>query len=124
MPSFFLAQETSPGTVVLLLAIIVLVVAGMWRAFAKAGQPGWAAIVPIYNTYVMTQIAGRPGWWLILFFIPIVNFVVLILMCLDIATRFGKGAGFGIGLALLGMIFWPILGFGSATYRRPAMATA
>ena len=104
------------------LAVLVLVIAGVWKTFVKAGQPGWAAIIPIYNIYVLTQIAGKPWWWLLLCFIPIVNIVILILLCIDVAKNFGKGAGFGIGLAFLGFIFYPILGFGDAQYRGPAIA--
>ncbi len=106
------------GIVVLLIyiAVIVAVIAGMWKAFAKAGQPGWAVLVPIYNIYVMTQIAKKPGWWVLLFLIPIVSIVIAIIMSIEIAKNFGKETGFGIGLALLGIIFWPILGFGDAQY--------
>ncbi len=108
------------GAVILLvyLAIVLVVIAGMWKVFTKAGQPGWGVLIPIYNLYLLTQIAGRPGWWLILMLIPLVNFVIAIILSLDIAKNFGKGAGFGIGLALLGFIFYPILGFGDATYQR------
>ena len=99
------------------LAILVLVVAGFWRVFVKAGHPGWAAIIPIYNLYVLLKIAGRPGWWLLLFIIPVVNFVIGIIVAIDVAKSFGKGTGFGVGLAFLGPIFYPILGFGDATYQ-------
>ena len=131
----FLAQETSDyqtsvggaigGTVggVIGLIVGVLMIAAMWKVFSKAGQPGWAAIIPIYNIYVMCKIAGRPGWWLLLFLIPLVNFIIIIIICIDIAKNFGKGAGFGLGLAFLGIIFWPILGFGSAQYQGGAGAT-
>ncbi len=98
------------------LAIVVVVIAGMWKVFTKAGQPGWGVLIPIYNLYLLTQIAGRPGWWVILMLIPLVNFIIAIFLSLDIARKFGKGAGFGIGLLLLGAIFYPILGFGDATY--------
>ena len=56
---------------------IVLVIAGTWKTFVKADKPGWGAIIPFYNTYLMIKVAGRPGWWLILFFIPIVNIIDL-----------------------------------------------
>ena len=102
------------------LAIVALFIAAFWKVFTKAGQPGWAAIVPIYNVYIMLKIAGRPGWWLLLFLIPLVNFIIGILIAIDIAKAFGKGTGFGLGLAFLGFIFYPILGFGSATYQKPA----
>ena len=101
------------------LAIIALAIVGIWKAFEKAGQPGWAAIIPFYNVYIMTKIAGRPGWWVLLFFIPIVNIVIAIILSIDIAKSFGQGTGFGVGLALLGFIFWPILGFGDARYQGP-----
>jgi hypothetical protein len=99
------------------LAIIVVVIAGLWKTFVKAGQPGWAAIVPIYNLIVLMEIAGRPIWWFIFFFIPLVNIIIAIIVSVDVAKKFGKGVGFGLGLAFLGPIFYPILGFGSAQYQ-------
>ena len=134
MPCSFLAQETSfetsgnaPGPIFWIceIAFIVLMVAAMWRVFSKAGQPGWAAIIPIYNVYVMCKVAGRPGWWLLLMLIPLVNFIIAIILSVDIAKRFGKGVGFAIGMILLPFIFWPILGFGSAQYQggAPSIAT-
>lgn len=101
------------------LALIVLIIAGLWKTFAKAGQPGWAAIIPIYNVYILLKIAARPWWWLLLFLVPLVNIVIAVVVAIDVAKAFGKGAGFGIGLALLGFIFYPILGFGAATYTAP-----
>lgn len=105
-------------------AIIGVIIAGIWKTFTKAGQPGWAAIIPIYNIYIMLKIANKPGWWLLLFFVPVVNFVIAIIVALEIAKAFGKGTGFGVGLALLGFIFYPILGFGDATYGSAPAATA
>ena len=99
------------------LAIVVGVIAGVWKVFVKAGQPGWACLVPIYNAYILTVIAGRPWWWLLLLLVPIVGMVVAIILCIDVAKNFGNGAGFGVGLALLGFVFFPILGFGDATYK-------
>jgi hypothetical protein len=92
------------------------VVAGLWQTFAKAGKPGWAAIVPFYNIIVMLEIAGRPLWWIILFLIPCVNVVVSFIVAIDIAKSFGKDVAYGIGLALLPFIFYPLLGFGDARY--------
>lgn len=102
--------------VLICLIIVLFVLAGVWKVFTKAGQPGWASIVPIYNIVVVMRIAGRPGWWVLLMFIPIVSLIVAIIVYIDLAKNFGKGAGFGIGLAFLGFIFFPILGFGSAEY--------
>lgn len=98
-------------------AVIILVIAGLWKTFSKAGQPGWGCLIPIYNMYLLCVIAGRPGWWVILMFIPLVNLIIFILVCIDIAKAFGKGPGFGLGLVFLGFIFYPMLGFGSATYQ-------
>ena len=87
----------------------------MWKTFAKAGQPGWAAVIPIYNIYVLVvKIADRGVLWVLLgLFIPF----ALIIPMIDVAEKFGKGMGYGIGLALLGFIFFPLLGFGDAQYR-------
>ncbi len=98
------------------LAIVVLAIAGMWKSFEKAGKPGWAAIIPIYNLVVILEIAGKPLWWIILCLIPIVNIVIIILIMIAFAEKFGKSAGFGVGLAFLGFIFFPMLGFGDAQY--------
>jgi hypothetical protein len=94
----------------------------MWKVYTKAGKPGWAVLIPIYNTYVLLEIVGREWWWLLLLFIPIVNIVVLIVVLFDLAKSFGKGTGFGFGLLFLSWIFIPILGFGDAKYMGPAAA--
>jgi hypothetical protein len=105
--------------IVIYLAVIILTIASLWRCFTKAGHAGWKAIIPIYNLYIMLKIAGKPGWWLILLIIPIVNIVFLILTYVAFARSYGKGGGFAVGLILLSFIFFPILGFGSATYVGP-----
>ena len=79
-------SELSGVQISLILALSLLVVVGMWKAFAKAGQPGWAVLIPIYNIYVMCKIAGRPGWWVFLFLVPLVNFVILFIVNIDIAS--------------------------------------
>jgi hypothetical protein len=98
------------------MTVAILVFVSMWKVFVKAGQPGWACIVPIYNFIVMLQIADKPLWWIILLFVPIVNIIITILFYIAIAEKFGKGAGFGFGLAFLSFIFFPILAFGDAEY--------
>jgi hypothetical protein len=103
-------------------AFAVLMIASMWKVFTKAGKPGWAAIVPIYNVIVLLEIAGKPLWWIILMIIPGVNFIALLFVSLGIAARFGKGTGFAIGLWLLPFIFYPVLAFGDA--RSAQLATA
>jgi Family of unknown function (DUF5684) len=114
-------QGEAPGPLfwIFWLAFTILMIAACWKIFTKAGQPGWAAIIPIYNWYIFCKIVGRPGWWVILLLIPFVNFIIGIILCIDLAKSFGKGVGFGIGLILLGIIFFPILGFGSAQYQGP-----
>lgn len=110
------------GVIVLLiyLAILVVVIAGCWKVYVKANKPGWACIIPIYNIIVWLEITGRPIWWIILMFIPIVSIVVMIIVCIDLAKSFGKGGGYGIGIAFLPFIFLPMLGFGSAQYQGPS----
>ncbi len=101
------------------LAFIALMIASLWKVFTKAGQPGWASIIPIYNFIVILQIIGKPWWWIIGMIIPFVNFVVFIMLAIELAKVFGKGIGYAIGLILLPFVFYPMLAFGDATYRRP-----
>jgi hypothetical protein len=117
-------DDGSPLGSLIGLCVAVLVIASVWKVFTKAGKPGWAAIIPIYNLIVMLEIAGKPLWWIILFIIPLVNLVAAFLTYTSLAERFGKGTGFGIGLMLLGPIFFPILGFGSAQYQGAATGYA
>ncbi len=99
---------------------LVIVLVGLWKLFEKAGQPGWACIIPFYNIYIMLKVAGRPGWWLLLYFIPLVNFVISIVVAIDIAKAFGEGAAFGFFLNfLLCGIGYLILGFGNYQYLGP-----
>ena len=111
-----LVQGQGLGTTLVEIAVLVLLFAGMWKVFQKAGKPGWAAIIPIYNIIILLEITGKPIWWIVLYFIPIVNFVVALIVSIELAKRFGKGLGFGLGIALLPFIFYPILGFGDASY--------
>ena len=127
VPYLFLAQETeyqapqvSPVVWVLEVVIAVVMIASMWKVFTKAGQPGWGAIIPIVNLFFLCKVAGRPGWWVLLLLICFPIFYIII--CIDVAKRFGKGVGFALGLIFLGIIFWPILGFGSAQYQGGAPA--
>lgn len=107
--------------IILYVAFLVFAVVVMWKTFTKAGQPGWAAIIPIYNIYVWLKVAGRPGWWLILFLIPIVNIVMSVIVSIDIAKSFRKDAVFGVvGLWLFSLIGYAILAFGKAQYAGPA----
>lgn len=122
------ATGAAAGAVLLLtliyLAVVVLVIASMWKVFTKAGKPGWAAIVPIYNTIVLLEIVGKPTWWIILLLIPFVNIIVLLIVINELSKSFGRGVGTTLGLIFLGFIFWPILAFGSAQYQGGGAAAA
>jgi hypothetical protein len=105
--------------VVIYLAIIVFYAICGWKIYEKAGKPGWAAIIPIYNIIVMLEIVGKPWWWFFLFLIPIVNLVFAIMMLHQLSLSFGKDSGFTLGLLFLGFIFYPILAFGDSKYEGP-----
>ena len=95
---------------------LVVWIAAAWRVYAKAGAPGWTCLIPFYNLVVLLEIAHRPGWWLFLLFLPYVGIIFYVIVLVDVARWFGKGIGFGLGLAFLSPVFFPILGFGSAVY--------
>lgn len=101
----------------LALVLTVLFVVSGWKLNTKAGKPGWATLVPIYNVLVFLDIVGRPAWWLVLLLIPGVNLIVSIVLMFDLAKAYGKGAGYGFGLLLFSWIFYPALAFGSAKYQ-------
>jgi hypothetical protein len=100
--------------------LIVFMTCAMIAIFIKADKPWWAAIVPIYNIVILMEIVGKPLWWIILFFIPLANFVALILVTNSLSKSFGKDVGYTVGLVLLGIVFYPMLAFGSSQYRGPA----
>jgi hypothetical protein len=108
------------GAIIIYLAIVVLLIVSEWIIYTKAGQPGWACIIPIYNLIVFLNIIGKPWWWILLLCIPIVNIVFAIMMINLLSKSFGKGVGFTFGLLFLSFIFYPILAFGDAKYVGPA----
>lgn len=113
------------GIMLLYFVVLIVGIVALWKTFEKAGHPGWAAIIPIYNIYILLKIAGRPGWWLLLLLIPFVNFVVYIVIALDVAKNFGQSPVFGIiGLWLFSFIGYLILGFGDAKYVGPGTPSA
>jgi len=123
------SQLSGGSAVALFIVIAVLViaaVAGQWKVFKKAGQPGWASIIPFYNYWILLKIVGRPTawiWFYVLSFIPflnIVSVVVSIVVTNDLAKSFGKKVGFTVLLILLPFIGYPMLGFGKDTYLGPA----
>jgi hypothetical protein len=113
---FYKGWFANPIVSILYLAFLVLMIASCWKVYVKAGKPGWAAIVPIYNVIVLLEIVGKPLWWVLLMFVPLVNVIVAVILYVRLSRKFGYDVGFAIGLLLLSFIFWPILGFGSAQY--------
>jgi hypothetical protein len=111
------AGGMAAGVMIIYLAIGILMLISMWKIYTKAGKPGWAAIIPIYNIIVLLEIVDKPLWWLILMLIPFVNIVISIIVTVELAKKFGQSVGFAIGMILLSIIFYPILAFGSATYK-------
>lgn len=108
----------------ILLLVLVLLVVSIWKVFTKAGQPGWASLVPIYNVVVLLKIAGKPWWWIFGLLVPLLNLAVIILTYVALAKTFGKDVGFALGLVFLSFIFFPLLAFSDATYTPPAPAAA
>ena len=132
-----MAQDTAASSAALGLTLILLFaiylplliyaavgVVGMWKTFAKTGRPGWYAIVPIYNSMVLAEIAGKPNWWGFGMLISPLNFVLSILFGIDIAKRFGRTDMFGvIALGLFSPIGYCMIGFGKDVYNENATPT-
>jgi len=108
------------GLFIIYFAIIALFIASMWGIFAKAGKPGWACLIPIYNRIVLLEIVGKPWWWLLLMMVPFLNIIIYVWTYNLLAKSFGKSEGFTVGLILLSIIFFPILAFGKPEYQGPA----
>ena len=100
----------------------VLMVASGWMVYAKAGQPGWASLVPIYSLWVFLKMVGKPGWWILLFMIPVVDVILPLILIDRLAKAFGKKSSYAVGLLLLPFIFLPMLAFGDANYLGPNAA--
>lgn len=108
----------------LFVAFVTVGVVGAWKLYVKAGKPGWAVLVPFYNSWAFAEIAGRPGWWglyPLLNFIPfgwLASVIVAAIIAVDVARKFGKDTVFGLSCLWLFMpIGNMILGFGSAQYK-------
>jgi hypothetical protein len=104
--------------VVVLVQLVVFIVelAAFWRIFTKAGERGWAAIVPVYNLIVLQRVVGRPAWWVFLWFVPGASAVVAVIVLVELAEVFGRSGWFSVGLIALTPIFAPILGLGRSRY--------
>ena len=99
-----------PILIGLVIYVIVLTIASIWHVFRKAGKPGWACVIPVYNCVVYCDISERPRWWVILLFIPLIGFIIAMIMNAALARKFGKSGTFGaLGLTFLPWVFYPIL---------------
>jgi hypothetical protein len=103
------------GVLVAALTYFIPFVVCMWRLNPLAGQPAWAAIVPIYNYVVLLKIIRKPWWWILLMLIPYIGIIWTIWSLNLFVKAFGKGAGYTIGIIFLPYIFFPILAFSSST---------
>ena len=136
IPALLLQENTGAGglgallavggaMMIVALALAVVLIIGLWKVYVKAGQPGWAVLIPFYNVYILLKIAGRPGWWLVLCLIPLVNIAIAVIVAIDVAKAFGQSAVFGVVLLfLLSGIGYLVLGFGNYKYVGPATAAA
>lgn len=102
----------STTTNLIVLAVVLLTIAAIWKVFERAGEPGWAVLVPIYNLYVLTKVARVSGWWVLAMIVPFLGIVAAFVVAIGVAQRFGKSTGFGIGIALLPFLFYPMLAWG------------
>jgi len=111
------APTVNPFLVILWLIVAIILVAANWKLFTKAGKPGWAVLIPIYNVVVYLQIVDKPVWWIVLFFIPIVNIVIAIIVLIAFVQKFGQPAWHVVLALFLGVIYFPYLAFSSAEYK-------
>jgi len=114
-----IAASVSPAISLFSIVLAILILVALWKIFTKAGKPGWAIIVPVYNIWVLFEIVGYPGWWSVLSFVPIANFFTTIMIFVSyfkLGKLFGKGTGFSICLVLFPYITLPILGFGKSQF--------
>lgn len=115
------SEELFNTNMFIFIAILVIItIAAQWRIYDKAGKPGWAAIIPIYNIIVLMEIIGKPWWWLLLFLFPPTALIFAIWSVNLLSKSFGQSVGFTIGLLLVGIIFYPMLAFGNYEYKGPA----
>lgn len=90
--------------------------AGRWRCFQKMGCRGWEAAVPVYRTWLLFHELYGSGRRMLRLLLPFYNVYIYLRYGADLALAFNRGAWFGLGLALLPCLFFPILGFGGAVY--------
>ena len=108
---------------VVMVAITIVSLIAWWRIFQKAGQPGWAILIPIYSAIVELKVVNKPVWWILLLLIPIVNIVILIIVALEIGKAFGKSTAFSVILLILIPIGYLIIGFDNSQYQLASTQT-
>lgn len=112
------SQAMSAVWIVLLipgLVVLALTIAANWKLYEKAGEPGWAAIVPFYSSYTLYKISWGNGWFFLLAYIPFVSFVIYIITMLKLSQAFGKDGAWAVGLIFLNVIFLCIMAFSKET---------
>ena len=114
--NFDYSYQASPAATLLSFAVAIIGIVAMWKIFEKAGEPGWASIIPFYNIYVLFKITWGNGWKFLFLLIPIVNIVFAIITMVKLAKAFGKSGGFAVGLIFLSVIFYCILAFDQSQY--------
>ncbi len=58
-----------------LIFYVLMVIAG-WKIFEKAGEKGWKALIPLYNTYIFYKIVGMKKWfWALLISSLVISFI-------------------------------------------------
>lgn len=115
----YYSYYNSTGYMIFSLIFAVISIIGLWKLFEKAGEPGWASIIPFMNVYKIFKISWGNGWIFLLLLIPVVNIAIYIIMCIKFSKSFGQGTGFAVGLIFLNVIFDLILAFGDYTYIGP-----
>ncbi len=113
-----IATSMAVVSVIMIITLIigVITIIANWKVFTKAGKPGWTSLIPFYNMYQLFEVAGMNGWMFLLLLVPFVNFIIIIMLNINLAKAFGKDTGFAIGLILLNPIFMLILAFSDAKY--------
>ena len=114
-------SEQTPGLIILfifffMLILLAVIIISNWKIYEKAGKPGWASIVPVYNHMVLAEIGGKKDVWGLLPLIPYIGIIWSIWLINRMAKSFGKDVGFTLGLIFLPLIFYPILAFGDSEY--------
>ncbi len=99
----------------LVVGLALFMVSAVWTVYEKAGRRGWEALIPFYNLYVLTKIVGKSGWFMALYFLPVVSWFAWAVTAIELSKKFGRSEAFGFGLFFLYPIFLPILAWGETS---------